>query len=327
MTLSQLRVFLAVARLGAVKAAAQSLEVTEPAVSGAVACLRRELGDPLFVRRGGGIVLTSGGRRLAASAADILGLAEEARQRIGATAYDVPQLKVAATASVAEYLVPPLLENFGRRYTTLDASTVVVPGSAFTDMLRDRRADVAIGPRPSGIEGDGGTESVSALKFQLVVVASPHHPISHSNSNFRDPSVRERLAAEPWLLGPSGLDPSTTTGAFLRRLGVKAADVRAFPSMAAALDRVSAGDGLSVVYSHVIGPAIADGRLAVVDIPGTPLNGLLYASSLSGDRRAPTAAALLRWITTPMATHVMLTASSGVPMNRFRPPVYVTLWR
>ena len=322
MTLSQLRAFLAVARLGAVKSAAHALDVTEPAISGAVACLRRELGDPLFIRSGGGIVLTPGGRRLAASAADILGLAEDARRHIGEIAYEVPQLKVAATATAAEYVVPPLLEVFGKRYTALETSTLVVPGPAFGEVLRDRRADVTIGPRPPASVGDATIDSVSVLKFQLVVVAAPSH--AHS---YRGPGSVSRLASEPWLLGPSGLDSSTTAGAFLRRIGVHPDEVRAFPSMAAALDRVAAGDGLSIVYSHVITAAVQDGRLAVVDVPGTPLNGLLYASALGADRQAPTAAALLRWITTPLATHAMQTVSSGVPMTKFRPPVYVTLWR
>src|SRR5438034_1426128 len=44
-TLAQLRSFVLVARLGSVKAAAVELEVTEPAVSVAVAALRKELGD------------------------------------------------------------------------------------------------------------------------------------------------------------------------------------------------------------------------------------------------------------------------------------------
>ena len=322
MTLSQLKAFLTVARLGAVKAAAVELAVTEPAISGAVACLRRELGDPLFIRSGGGIVLTPGGRRLAASAADILGLAEEARQRIGEIAYEVPQLKVAATAPVAEYMVPGLLEAFSKRYTALEASTVVVPGSAFCDVLRDRRADVAIGPRPPGTENDSGIETVSVVRFQHVVVASPSHGV-----RTRPPAVASHLSPGPWLLGPSGLDPTTSAGAFLLRLGVRPDDVRAFPSMAAALERVAAGDGLSIIYSHVISQLVDSGRLAVVDVPGTPLNVMLYASTLAGDRRSPTAAALLRWISTPMATHVMLSRSSGVPMKRFRPPVYVTLWQ
>ena len=68
MTLAQLQSFVLVARHGSVKAAAAELEVTEPAVSVAVAALRKELGDELFVRNGRGIALTPGGRRLAALA-------------------------------------------------------------------------------------------------------------------------------------------------------------------------------------------------------------------------------------------------------------------
>ena len=60
MTLAQLQSFVLVARLGSVKAAAAELGVTEPAVSVAVAALRRELGDELFVRDGRGIALTAG---------------------------------------------------------------------------------------------------------------------------------------------------------------------------------------------------------------------------------------------------------------------------
>src|SRR4051794_41966161 len=80
MTLAQLQSFVLVARHGSVKAAAAELEVTEPAVSVAVSALKKELGDELFVRSGRGIALTPGGRRLAALATEILGLAEQARR-------------------------------------------------------------------------------------------------------------------------------------------------------------------------------------------------------------------------------------------------------
>ena len=82
MTLAQLQSFVLVARHGSVKAAAAELEVTEPAVSVAVSALKKELGDELFVRSGRGIALTPGGRRLAALATEILGLAEQARRSV-----------------------------------------------------------------------------------------------------------------------------------------------------------------------------------------------------------------------------------------------------
>ncbi|HYZ97221.1 MAG TPA: LysR family transcriptional regulator, partial [Acidimicrobiales bacterium] len=64
MTLTQLEAFVLVARLGSVKAAAQVLGVSEPAVSGALAALRQHLGDSLVVRTPAGMELTPGGQRL-----------------------------------------------------------------------------------------------------------------------------------------------------------------------------------------------------------------------------------------------------------------------
>src|SRR4051795_7136977 len=111
MTLAQLQSFVLVARHGSVKAAAAELEVTEPAVSVAVAALRRELGDELFVRSGRGVALTPGGRRLGALATEILGLAEPARRSVADSPGDPRRMVVAATALVAEH-VGPLLERF-----------------------------------------------------------------------------------------------------------------------------------------------------------------------------------------------------------------------
>src|ERR1700712_5196272 len=63
MTLTQLRTFALVARLGSLRAAAAELGVSEPAVSAALGALRTDLGDPLFVRAGGGRRAAPGGSR------------------------------------------------------------------------------------------------------------------------------------------------------------------------------------------------------------------------------------------------------------------------
>jgi molybdenum-dependent DNA-binding transcriptional regulator ModE len=97
MTLAQLQSFVLVARLGSVKAAAAQLGVNEAAVSVAVAALRRELGDELFVRDGRGIALTPGGRRLAALASEILGLAEQARRSVQDSPGQARLMQVAVT--------------------------------------------------------------------------------------------------------------------------------------------------------------------------------------------------------------------------------------
>jgi DNA-binding transcriptional LysR family regulator len=179
-TLAQLQSFVLVARHGSVKAAAAELEVTEPAVSVAVAALRKELGDELFVRDGRGIALTPGGRRLAALAGEILGLAEQARRSVQ-DAPDEPRLmQVAATSLVAEH-IGPLIEAFSARNEGIEIAIESVPGDAFPDLLEHRRADIALGPHP-GPERSTTIASVPFLRCRMIVAAAPAHTLAGKRS-------------------------------------------------------------------------------------------------------------------------------------------------
>src|ERR1700684_2734426 len=141
MTLAQLQSFVLVARFGSVKAAAAELGVTEPAVSVAVAALRKELGDELFVRDGRGIALTPGGRRLAALAGEILGLAEQARRSVQDRPGQERLMQVAVTSVVAEHIAP-LLDAFTARDPGLEVAVEVTAGAAMAERLEHRRADI-----------------------------------------------------------------------------------------------------------------------------------------------------------------------------------------
>jgi LysR family transcriptional regulator, low CO2-responsive transcriptional regulator len=320
LTLAQLQSFVTVARLGSVKAAAAALGVSEPAVSDAVGVLRRELGDELYVRAGGAIELTSGGRRLAAAAGEILGLAEQARRAVREARGETATLRVAATAPVAEHAAGPLLDAFTRRNPAIDVSLQVARCGDFAALLAHRLADVALGPRVAG-DTATGIEAVPFLRYGLVIVAARRHRLAGS----RD-IAPAALAGETWLVGPCGADHRTATGAFLARERVTARDVRAFPSFAAARAEAAAGRGVMLAVVHRVLDELERGALARLDVRGTPLQRLWYASMLAADRRTPAAWALRRFVTTPEATQVMLARTDGVPAERFRPPVHVTIW-
>src|SRR5919201_1258198 len=201
MTLAQLQSFATVARLGSVTAAARELGVSEPAVSGAVAALRRDLGDELYVRAGGGIELTAGGRRLVALAAEMLGLADQARRAVREARGEAALLRVVATSTVAEHVAAPLLDAFTRRTPNVEVSLAVQPAGALAAHVLERRADVALGPRPPG-ETAPGIESVPFLRWRLIVVAGPGHRLARRRE--LSPAA---LAGERWLLGPAGGQP------------------------------------------------------------------------------------------------------------------------
>jgi DNA-binding transcriptional LysR family regulator len=312
MTLAQLHSFVLVARHGSVKAAAAELEVTEPAVSVAVAALRRELGDELFVRNGRGIALTPGGRRLAALASEILGLAEQARRSVAASA-ESRRLVVAATGLVAEH-IGPLIELFTARDEGLEVIVSELPGGSFADALEHRRADIALGPAINATS----VASAAFLRCRLVIVAAPTHPLASVQA-----ITPSELAAERWLT--SSLDPSEGTGAFLARHALSPS-VSTFSSGAAAIAAAAAGEGIVLTLAHAVVDEVRRRALVRLDVRGTPIVEMWHASTLGLGRALPAALALQRFATTPEATHAISSGRAGAVSSSVRAKPHVTLW-
>jgi DNA-binding transcriptional LysR family regulator len=320
MTLAQLQSFVLVARHGSVKAAAAELEVTEPAVSVAVAALRRELGDELFVRDGRGIALTNGGRRLAALASEILGLAEQARRSVHERPGQPRIVNVAATNMVAEH-VGPLIEAFTMRDNSPEITIESAPGDSFADLLEHRRADIAFGPSPPP-ERLTTIATVPFLRCRLIVVAAPTHPLAR-----RKDIAPSALASERWLVGPPELDPTTTAGLFFARNDLDPSDIAAYTSHAAAIAAAAAGEGLILTLAHSVRDEVRRRALVRIDVRGTPVLEIWHASTLGLGRALPAALTLQRFATTSEATHAISTGRAGTASTRVRPAVHVTLWR
>ncbi|MDO8210634.1 LysR family transcriptional regulator [Conexibacter sp. CPCC 206217] len=321
-TLAQLKSFVLVARLGSVTAAANALEVTEPAVSVAVGALRRELGDELFVRSGRGIALTPGGRRLAALAGEILGLAEHARRTVREAPGEARRVEVAATGLVAEH-IGPLIEAFTARSESVpvDVAVEAVPGASFPDLLEQRRADVTLGPHP-GLERSATIASVPFLRARQLIVAAPGHPLV-GRAGLEPAS----LARERWLVGPPAIDPTIGVGRYFERHAITPAAVGAYTSHAAAIAAAAAGEGIVLTLAHSVIVELSRRALVPLDVRGMPLVELWHASTLGLDRALPAALALQRFATTPEAMQAMSAGRVGTTSARVRPSVHVTLWR
>lgn len=308
MTLAQLQSFVLVARHGSVKAAAAELEVTEPAVSVAVAALRKELGDELFVRNGRGIALTPGGRRLAALAGEILGLAEQARRSVASSAV-ARRLVVAATPTVAEH-VGPLIDAFAARDGELEVSLSELPATAFAEALEHRRADIALGPAPSGA---ANIASAPFLRCRMIIVAAPSHPLAAERA-----IAPAALDGEHWLAADD-LD------AFFARHGLSPR-VSTYSSGAAAVAATAAGEGIVLTLAHAVADEVRRRALVRLDVRGTPILELWHASTLGLGRALPAALALQRFATTSEATQAISSGRAGATSGARRAP-HVTLWK
>jgi LysR family transcriptional regulator, low CO2-responsive transcriptional regulator len=291
--------------------------VSEPAVSAAIASLRRDLGDALFVRAGNGIRLTAGGERLAAAAAEIIGLEGRLRREVGEARGERGLLRLAVSPTVAEYVSAPLLDAFTRRQPALEVAQEVAAAHDFAALLGDRRADVALGPAPPPA---AGVDVAPFLRYRLIVVAGPGHRLAGARE-----VPLAALAGERWLVGPAGAEPHSALHGFFDAYDLPAPQAGAFATEAAAQGAAAAGEGVMLAVAHTALDQLRRRTLVRLDVRGTPREAMWHVATLR-DRPSPVADALRRFVTTPDATQAIVTRPGGVPATRFRPPVYVTIW-
>ncbi|HEY0543459.1 MAG TPA: LysR family transcriptional regulator [Actinoallomurus sp.] len=309
MTLTQLSVFVLVARLGSVKAAARTLNVSEPAVSQALSALRQHLGDQLVTRGPSGMTLTPGGTRLLSIASQMVALGAEAEATVRAAQGAAEPLRVVATSTIAEFLSGPLIDAFVTRSARkVDGSSGVAATDEMAVLVANRLSDLALGPC---LRTDPHLVSEPILRTKVVVVGSAHRPL------------RSDVA---WLVDPTGTDPESDAGRLLRRLRVPDSRIRVFPNQTAAWTAAADGAGIAPALAHLVAPQLRRGDLVTVATAATPAASALYATTLTPDRRSATAGAFRRFLGTPEAMHLMQAAGTGSPPSRFRPPVYVTIW-
>lgn len=316
MTPTQLRAFAAIVRLGASKAAAAELGISEAAVSGHVAALRRELDDVLFERSASGLRFTPGGLRLATRAVEMLGLQEQTRREVKTAAQGKRVLRLAVSSLFGEQTVPGLIERFSERARDLDVEMSVHQPSRFAGLLQSRAVDIAIGQRP--VRVPEGLASTDFLRYQLVVVSGGRSRLAGRRV------APEELAGATWYLGPSALESEGLTAGLLRRFAVPESGQRIFQSHAAALINARSS-GVAVAWDRHVAADVTEKRLARVDVLGGQLDGVWSALTLKGDLIPPAAAELVRFVATPRAIQAML-SGTGAGVSHFRPSVHVTLW-
>jgi len=333
MTLRQLHTFALVAKLGSLHAAAASLGVSAPAVSSAIASLRVEFGDPLFTRTPTGIILTSGGRALAAHAEEIVGLAEDTRRDVAHATTSEQGLRVLATAAFAEHAAGRLFDLFGKWVASDSVNVIVEDADDIATLLRERAYDIALGARPAP-SASAGLELVPFFKYQRIMVASTRHPLASESG----PIAASRLLSVPWFAGPGGFEPLTEDGRWFGRLSALP-EVVELTSETDALSAVAGGEGIMLALGHVAAPRIrgrvdhepASGPMPPVDlvrlsVADTPIQGLWWATALDGGRANASARILQRFVTTAEATMAMISPTGSRGLSRRGNKFHVALW-
>jgi DNA-binding transcriptional LysR family regulator len=178
MEISQLEVFLAVAREGGFSRAAEKLYRTQSAVSQAIRKLETEIGEPLFDRSTRDGVMTDAGQVLQEYAERLLNLRENAREALGELReLQKGKLVVGANEFTALYLLRVLAE-FRRLHPAIRIVVQRSLGSQIPDDIRRHNCEFGVltyDPQ------DPELASVVVYSDELIFVVPPQHPLARES--------------------------------------------------------------------------------------------------------------------------------------------------
>ena len=157
------------------------------------------------------------------------------------------------------------------------------------------------------------------LNYQIVVVTSADYPL------VGDTPTPAELREQPWMLGPSAGNVDGEIAKLLAKLNIPEERQRIFQSDAAALEEIQRVGGVTLAPGFAVSKHLRAGRLVPLKGPHLQAAGEWCATTLPPAARQPVVTELLNFITTPRCTQAMI-KGSGVPVDRFRPKIHVTLW-
>jgi len=286
MTLNQLRSFLAVAESGSVRAAAEDLVVTQAAVSASIAALQKSLGVALVTPDGRGLRLTDAGASYARYARRILGLLDEAGRAAAAAADpERGELRIAAVTTAAEQIVPRILGGFRRRHPQTGVRLEAGNRDRVRSLLDRHQVDLVLTGRPEPA-WDVVVHAVRA--HELVVVAAPELSAAAQTGEGAGAAAAAEsgwllpwLARQTWLLREPGSGTRASTDALLADLDISPLTLMV-ASNVAIRESAQVGLGVTLLSRDAVAAELAEGKLAEIPVPGTPLHRDWYLIARPG---------------------------------------------
>lgn len=175
MEIGQIQAFERAARDGSFTRAAESLGLTQPAVSARVLSLEAELGGPLFLRSGRTLRLTPLGKRFLPYAERVLAVMDDGLKEVQHF-HDgrVGEVTLAAPAPFVMSLIPDPLESFRMLYPAVDIQIWQRIKPTVIDMLNDGVVTLGLIPAPMF---EQNFHQLAHFQEPIRCIVSPKHPL------------------------------------------------------------------------------------------------------------------------------------------------------
>jgi len=273
-TLLQLKSFISVVDEGGFTAASRQLDLSQPAVSRAVATLERELGLPLLIRGRDGLTLTDAGAVALTHAREAVRHLGLMRSEVAALAGEVTgTLALASLPSVTGTVIAPHLRSFAERHPGVTIRLLEGSEAEVRDWLDQGAAEAGVVSLPIK-----GLDAAALGEQDFVAVV----PADSRLAGWAEIDYAE-LAKEPFIRSTGGC--AEVYLPIARRDGVEFDVAFEAREMSAVLEIVRAGLGVSILPST--GLEVPDGVVTLPLVPKTVRRlGIAVSAAASAPARA-----------------------------------------
>lgn len=256
----RLQVFHTVARLLSFTKAAESLHMTQPAVTFQVRQLEEYFNTRLFDRTHNRISLTDAGKRVFEYADEIFDLYAKMENAVRDMTGEISGiLIIGASTTIAEYMLPALLGDFKRKYPDINVHLKVSNSDGIVSMVENNDIDLGVVEAPVM---NKNLVVENCRHDRLVAIVPPQHSLaSEQKVQLKDLMNHAYIARE------EGSGTREVIHEYLTIAGMKPADIHVameLGSPEAIKGAVEAGMGVSIVSEVTIHKEMQLGTLVAL---------------------------------------------------------------
>ena len=258
----RLQVFHTVARLLSFTKAAESLHMTQPAVTFQVRQLEEYFNTRLFDRTHNRISLTDAGKRVFEYADEIFDLYAKMENAVRDMTGEISGiLIIGASTTIAEYMLPALLGDFKRKYPDINVHLKVSNSDGIVSMVENNDIDLGVVEAPVM---NKNLVVENCRHDRLVAIVPPQHSLaSEQKVQLKDLMNHAYIARE------EGSGTREVIHEYLTNAGMKPADIHVameLGSPEAIKGAVEAGMGVSIVSEVTIHKEMQLGTLVALEL-------------------------------------------------------------
>lgn len=262
----RLHVFFNVARLLSFTKAAESLHMTQPAVTFQVRQLEEYFNTRLFDRTHNKISLTEAGKRVYEHAEKIFEIYAELENSVRELTGEISGVLIlGASTTVAEYMLPALLGDFKAKYQDVNIRLKVSNTDGIVSMVENNIIDLGVVEAP--VNNKNLAVEVCRVD-RLVAIAPPGHELAKEKK-----IPVETIMDYPFICREEGSGTREVIVDYIKDAGVDPARlniIMELGSLEAIKGAVEAGIGVSIVSRATLVKEIKLGSLEVIDLDPPP---------------------------------------------------------